>query len=117
MNLRYVCAVCGGTFVDIEPSAAEDEAVAIFTPAELEHTAILCVDCWATLRERNPELDARYRPRDVYEQFVEIRRAIGLTWLRELLGLAEGGVIFDELELRRLIEEVEHAPAAPVIEL
>lgn len=116
MILRYVCAVCGGTYVDTDSDATDIEALTTFTPAELEHTSILCDTCWHELRERVPELDARYKPRDVYEQFLAMRRALRLETLTELHGLVEAGVELSTQALGELITEVERS-TSPVIEL
>jgi hypothetical protein len=59
----FVCESCGGTFEKGRPDEdAWAEALAAFTPAELEDAAVVCDDCWKAMRADMPELDERYRP-------------------------------------------------------
>lgn len=55
----FTCDLCGGTF---EKAWSEEEAQAeaerLFSPAELEDTAIVCHDCWLSLMDATPRIRA-----------------------------------------------------------
>jgi hypothetical protein len=115
-DLRYVCAVCGGTFIDTDPDASWEEALETFTPAELHDAHVLCDACWVEVRKRVPALDARYtQPLDAYERFVQVRRELRIEFLRELVTFTDNGIELTSDALRELIAECERA-TSPVVE-
>jgi hypothetical protein len=112
-DLRYVCSICGLTFIDTDPDAALDEALETFTPAELNGAHIICDDCWLAVRERVPALDARYRLTDAYEQFIELRRTFRIDLIRELRAIAEQEIALT-VDLLDLMTNAERVASTPV---